>query len=97
MTDVHRFAERAARVATWHARQPSDRTAWPIAELMQETGLRGRALHDTLLLLGWSRALIWSRSNNRRRCRVWWAAPGRVVPRPARGRPPLIQTISFFY
>lgn len=89
--NLDHFAAVAARVTVWHASLPeSHPRCFTCPELTAGTGLTMRQLHAPLLMLGWSRAAVWSRRNNRSRCRILWAPPGCTVPRLPRGRPPFI-------
>ncbi|WP_211160141.1 hypothetical protein, partial [Aromatoleum aromaticum] len=86
-----RLAHDLARVTTWWASLPDAdrRTLYRPHELTRATGIPRPALPHVLEMLGWHRARRWGRNHNRRMLRVLYAPPGRRVPLPPRGRPPL--------
>lgn len=82
-----RIAEICARVIAWHAARPNKAHKVFTCTELTTTGYTLRQLRFPLALLGWQRAEVWSRRNNRRVKRVLYAPPGHRIPRPPRGRP----------
>lgn len=79
-------------ITSWRAALPPDGpTVYRPHQITSATGVPRYALPAVLAILGWHRAARWSRTNNRRVRRVYYALPGHRVPRPARGRPSIDQ------
>jgi hypothetical protein len=89
MTSLESLSVAAARVVSWHAALPDPKPkCFTCVDLSTGTGLSLRRLRPALtLMLGWHRAEVWSRQNNRRIKRVLYCPPGGTIPRPPRGRP----------
>lgn len=84
----HTLADAAAKVTTWYASLPEPKPpVLTCPELHKGVRLPMNILCPALLLLGWKRAEVWGRRNNRRVKRVLYAPPGHRIPRPPRGRP----------
>lgn len=90
MNPLH-LARDLAAVTTWWASLPDTarRTTYRPHELSHATGVVRQHLPEVLDLLGWQRARRWTRINNHRVLRTYYAPPGLRVPFPPRGRPPL--------
>lgn len=88
MDPLH-LAHDLATVAMWWASvaDNSRKSIYRPGELRAATGITPQALPHVLMLAGWQRARHWTRENNRRQFRTFYAPPGHTVPPPLRGRP----------
>lgn len=88
MTDPMKFADLMTRIALWHAslEQPIP-DCFDCRTLSNAMGTTMKHLHTPLAVLGWHRAEVWHRMEDKRVRRVYYAPPGHTVPRPPRGRP----------
>lgn len=97
MTNPADLAHYMTSVTTWWASLPAAarKPYYRPQEIQAATGTPAVHLPPVLELLGWHRACRWGRENNRRKLRTYYAPPGRRVPTPMRGRPPLALLAAF--
>ena len=88
MTDPFKLAAVVGRITVWYASLPDPKPeCFTCSELTRQLGLTMRQLHGPLVVLAWDRQSVWHRENGKRVRRVYYAPPGKAVPRPPRGRP----------
>ena len=88
MTDPFAFAAIVGRITVWQASLPDPKPeCFDCQTLTRHLGTSMKQLHGPLMVLGWNRAEVWHRANGKRVRRVYYATPGKQVPRPPRGRP----------
>ena len=97
MLDLAKMALETARIVTWYASLPKNpRQSFTPDELTQALGRPLNKLHAPLMALGWKQEKVWSisKTDGRRKLRVFYTPPHIKLIRPKRGRPTLYTTFN---
>jgi hypothetical protein len=97
MHELAKMALETARIVTWYASLPKKpKQCFTPEELTQALNRPLNKLHAPLMTLGWRQDKVWSTSktDSRRKLRVFYTPPHLKLIRPKRGRPTFYKSFN---